>query len=235
MILSVIFDEGCLLCGRTDLFSRHYALCRRCFSGIVFAPKAAPGCRKCSRQLVSESEICMRCRNEDFAFGANYSLGEYCGSLKKVIGLYKFKDRRKLARLFALMIHRFLEKHADGMPVLLVPAPCSRKRMKEKGYNHMLLVCRILKQKYGVSVFGGLRRYRGRQLKLLNRDERKKELAGKIYMKEKDIRRFRAAAEGKQVFFVDDIFTTGTTASVCCRVLEEKGGKKADVITLALD
>ena len=235
MFASVLFDESCLLCGRYDSFSGTYALCRRCFSEIIFTVPETPACRVCSRGLISENEICMRCRKEEFSFGSNVSLGNYDGNLKKAIGLYKFRDRRKLARFFALMIYRFLKKNGGTGNILAVPAPCSRKRMKEKGYNHMGLVCRILRRKYSVQVFDGLKRYSGKQLKLLNREGRKKELAGKIYIPAGDVRRSRKMAAGKRVLFIDDIFTTGTTASVCCGVLKKYGAENVDAVTLALD
>jgi predicted amidophosphoribosyltransferase len=79
------------------------------------------------------------------------------------------------------------------------------------------------------------RRRRGRQLKKLNRQERKEELVDKLYMTAGDARNFRVLCQDKNVFLLDDIFTTGSTASACAGILKENGCEKPDIITFAID
>lgn len=41
------------------------------------------------------------------------------------------------------------------------------------------------------------------------------------------------AIEDKEILLIDDVFTTGSTANECARVLMEAGARKVDVFTLA--
>ena len=233
-ILSLIFDQGCLLCGHDDVFSEKYGLCRHCAFPLLFHEEKGEKCRVCGRSLISEDGICMRCRNESYSFGTNHYFWDYEGIAKQVIGLYKFKGQRRIGRFLALVVYRYLRK-IGPQEVLLVPAPCSPARLKKVGYNHMEAVCRALKRRHGILFADVLRRRRGRQLKKLNREERKAELVDKLYMKPRDICRFRALAQGKHIILLDDIFTTGTTASACAGLLKQNGAENADIITFAID
>ena len=233
-ILSLIFDMSCLLCGTSDSFSEKYGLCRKCAFPLLFHEEKGDKCRVCGRPLISEFEICMRCRNEDYNFGRNHYFWDYEGTAKTVIGLYKFKGQRRIGRFLALVVYRYLRR--KGLRnVLLVPAPCSPARLKKTGYNHMEAVCRALKGIYGIPFAAVLRRRRGRQLKKLNRQERKEELVDKLFIRPRDARKFRVLCQDKKVFLLDDIFTTGSTASACAGILKENGCEKPDIITFAID
>ena len=233
-ILSLIFDMGCLLCGHDDSFSEKYGLCRRCASNLLFGQESGSRCRKCSRLLISEDGICTRCRNESFLFDSNISFWEYTGVAKDVIGLYKFKGQRRIGHFLALAVYRHLKRHSL-LSALLVPAPCSPGRLRKNGYNHMEYVCRVLKRVHGIPFAAVLRRRQGRQLKKLSRDDRKVELVDKLYMEEKDKTRFKALSQGRKVILLDDIFTTGSTASACAGLLKENGVNCIDILTFALD
>ena len=233
-ILSLIFDMGCLLCGTSDSFAEKYGLCKKCAFPLLFHEEKGEKCCICGRPLISEDEICMRCRNEKFAFNRNHCFWDYDGTAKKIIGLYKFKGHRRIGRFLALAVYRYLRRQGLGS-VLLIPAPCSPARLKKTGYNHIEAVCRALKGMAGIPFAAVLQRRRGRQLKQLSRDERKVELVDKLYIRAKDVHRLKALAQGKQIFLLDDIFTTGTTASTCARILKEAGCKRVDIITFAID
>ena len=234
-ILSLILDQGCLLCGHDDSFSEKYGLCRRCAFPLLFHEEKGEKCRVCGRPLISEEGICMRCRSEDYAFNTNHCFWDYEGTAKTVIGLYKFKGQRRLGRFLALVVYRYLRKERSLENVLLVPAPCSPARLKKTGYNHMEAVCRALKRMHGILFADVLRRLKGRQLKKLNRQERKAELGDKLYIKPRDALELRALAQGKQVILLDDVFTTGSTASACAGILKQNGAENVDIITFAID
>ena len=233
-ILSLIFDQGCLLCGHDDAFSGKYGLCRHCAFPLLFHEEKGEKCRVCGLPLISEDGICMRCRNEDYAFNTNHYFWDYEGTAKTVIGLYKFKGQRRIGRFLALVVYRYL--HKSGIEnVLLVPAPCSPARLKKTGYNHMEAVCRALKGMHGIPFADVLRRRRGRQLKKLNKEERKAELVDKLYIKPRDAHKFRVLAQGRHVILLDDVFTTGSTASACAGILKQNGAENVDIITFAID
>ena len=231
---SLIFDQGCLLCGHQDAFSEKYGLCCSCAFPLLFARKRGPLCSVCGRPLISEDGICMRCRSRDYSFDRNSYFWEYSDNAKAVVGFYKFKGHRRVGRFLALCLWRYLRhRYPDG--VLLIPAPCSSGRLKKYGFNHITRICRMLKRDFGIPFADVLHRRRGVQLKKLNREQRKEEIRNKIYMNDRDASRMADLCNGKSVVFLDDIFTTGATASTCARVLRESGIKDVDIVTFALD
>ncbi|MBR4375889.1 MAG: hypothetical protein IKS91_02555 [Spirochaetia bacterium] len=42
-------------------------------------------------------------------------------------------------------------------------------------------------------------------------------------------------AYGKHVILLDDVFTTGSTASACAGILKQNGCESVDIITFAID
>ncbi len=233
-ILSLVFDTGCLLCGYDDAFSEKYGLCKRCAFPLLFHEEKGEKCSVCGRLLISEDGICMRCRNEEYSFNTNHCFWDYDGVARQVIGLYKFKGQRRIGRFLALVVYRYLRK--KGLKnVLLVPAPCSPARLKKNGYNHMEAACRALKGMYGIPFADVLRRLKGRQLKKLNRQERKAELVNKLYIRPRNALRLRTLSQGKHIILLDDVFTTGSTASACAEVLKQNGCESVDIITFAID
>jgi len=232
--LSLIFDQRCLLCGHQDVFSEKYGLCRPCAFPLLFAQKKGPLCSICGRPLISEDGICMRCRNEDYSFDKNTYLWEYADNAKTVIGLYKFKGQRRIGRFLALCLWHYLRRQYSG-DILLIPAPCSTGRLKEHGFNHITRICRMLKRNFGIPFADVLHRRRGVQLKKLNRIQRKEEIRNKVYISCRDAGKIASLCNGRSIVFIDDIFTTGITASTCARVLKKNGASHVDIVTFALD
>ena len=118
---SLIFDQGCLLCGHQDAFSEKYGLCCSCAFPLLFARKRGPLCSVCGRPLISEDGICMRCRSRDYSFDRNSYFWEYSDNAKAVVGFYKFKGHRRVGRFLALCLWR-LWPCARTMPALPWPA-----------------------------------------------------------------------------------------------------------------
>ena len=44
-----------------------------------------------------------------------------------------------------------------------------------------------------------------------------------------------AIQHNKKILLIDDIYTTGSTANECCKILQEAKPKKIDVFTIAKD
>ena len=63
----------------------------------------------------------------------------------------------------------------------------------------------------------------------LNKEEREQNIKG-VYMLKN-----AAKLTNKKILLVDDIYTTGSTANECCRVLEEAETSKIGVLTIAKD
>ena len=61
----------------------------------------------------------------------------------------------------------------------------------------------------------------------LKLDERRKNVLGTYLIKNSD------KIKGKTILLVDDIYTTGATASECAKMLKTNGARKVIVVTIA--
>ena len=113
---------------------------------------------------------------------------------------------------------------------LMVPAPLSEKRLRERGFNQSLLLARRMAQLLPSSILlDDTILVKGRDTASqhdLNYEQRREHLHG-VFRADK-----RAA--GKTILLVDDVATTGTTLSECGRALYLAGAERVLCCTAAV-
>lgn len=219
--------ERCLACGVTLACSGDCRgpVCSACRSRLELI--TGRRCLTCSRQLLSETDRCTRCRNRDYAFAGNTSLFAYTGAVRRLLYHYKFKARTRVADLFAEALDA--AGLVDGAScVIPVPArPRSPLQRTSTRFDQTGLIARSLRRRTGCAVRDALRRSPGPPQKRLDYDARSHNVAGRI----------RAASSEplpERVTLLDDVFTTGATAHECARVLARCGVRETRVVTVAL-
>jgi len=223
--LELLFPGRCLLCGGELAFNARgqEPLCLQCREGLV-PVSGTRRCEVCSLPLISESKVCTRCRKRRYEFESNLSLFEYQGGIRELLYQYKFRNRRRLA---AVLAGYFAEALRAGFPgAVLVPAPGNPQAVARRGWDPVLRICRLLQRAYGLPVCRALSRRAGPPQKLLDYEERLRNLRGTIRLRR---------PVGAEPLLLDDIFTTGATASECARLLRLGGASRVRVLTLAID
>jgi len=115
---------------------------------------------------------------------------------------------------------------------LVVPVPPRRRRMRERGWDHMQLISRYIARRHRIRVWRCLSRGGDVPQKALNYEQRLLNIAASgISLKG----RFGPLAVASEVVLIDDVFTTGATADECARILFKGGAKKVHVLTFAQD
>jgi len=227
LILDLLFPGRCLLCGEALYPQRQPStpVCPECLG--LLRPLEGSRCRRCSRELVSELELCTHCRERSYDFLEHHSLFAYRGRVKELIRQYKFARRRRLAALLAaLLAGEYMRLFA---PSPLVPVPSRPGSRRQGAGNHLELIARILARAYGIPVHPVLERTGGLPQKRLGLRERSSNVRGTIRLKREGRLPWPAAV------VMDDVFTTGATASECARVLRQAGVEEVRVLTLAMD
>jgi len=116
-----------------------------------------------------------------------------------------------------------------GEQDLLLPVPLHRDRLRQRGFNQASVLAWPLARRFGLPMPQGLLR-RARptvpQVALPER-ERRQNVRGVFVVADK------RALQGRRVLLVDDVLTTGATATECSRVLRAAGAETVDVLTLA--
>lgn len=247
-IFITVFPQACLLCGAPLGFAPPggVPVCPDCDRAIL--PISGARCEKCSQPLTSEQGLCMRCRTREFAFDAAFSLFRYDGAVRDLIAQYKFRGNRRLSGLFARHLAVACRERYSGIPIVPVPARPSGKR--KRGWDHVEAILECLVRFHRIPALHLLVRKNGAQQKSLDFSGRMSNLNGLIAMS----RAWRtsqptagfqpsSAAEilrspralPRSVVLLDDIFTTGATASECSRVLRSAGVESIQVLTIAID
>ena len=159
-------------------------------------------------------------------FDAAYSYGFYEDRLRDLIHVYKY-DRveplaKPLGRLLALALPR------DRAFDVVVPMPLHWQKRWQRGFNQSALLAREVSRRTGFPVARALRRVRNTQAQAgLTNAKRRANVSGA----------FRAikphAVRGKRVLLIDDVLTTGATASSCARALKLAGAAEVTLLTLA--
>ena len=191
--------------------------------------------RKCilCRSLLSKSEtdLCTKCRLDqpEYPYGRKKTpfiadltaVWRYTGDVRKSLHRYKFGKARHYAavygRLLAMRILRDLPQ-AD----IITWVPVSRKRLRQRGYDQVRLLAEAVSPELGIPAEPLLNKFRDNQPNsgLKTPEERRANVLGAY--KAVGQEHFR----GKRVLLLDDIITTGATASECARVLLTAGAEE---------
>lgn len=231
--LDIIYptDIRCFICcvKREDMLS--YGICELCESNLPFIEP--PVCTKCGKMMLIEDTLCLDCQDTSYAFYKGISIFEFSTEVKRLIHRYKYKREKYLS---TPMIHWMTE----GLKLyrwdfdLIVPVPLHPNRQRQRGFNQAELLARGLSKNTGVPLVShGLLRIRNTpQQARLDKEQRQKNLEGafEISQRHKSLKTFH----NKTILLVDDVYTTGSTAHQCAKVLLAGGADRVYVITLAM-
>lgn len=112
---------------------------------------------------------------------------------------------------------------------MIVSVPLHPKREQSRGYNQSYLIARELGRELGIKNEPRLlaRVKNTHSQSLLKRDERLENIKDAFRITD------TSRVEGKAIFLVDDILTTGATLNECSRVLKGAGAKKIVAAVIA--
>lgn len=222
----MFFPSRCCNCG--NLVDTP-GLCPTCWSKITWISE--PKCAICGHPFPLEiMPICSQCLADKPYFHKAVSVMVYDDSSKNMILAFKNSDATYLTEQFSKLMYKVGSLEIESSDII-VPVPIHfLKRLKRK-YNQSELLGRYISEISGVA-------YEPRILDKIKQTlpqeglsgaKRRKNVAGSFGVN----RRYEDLLKNKNVLLVDDVFTTGSTVNECAKILQEKGAKKVNVVTLA--
>lgn len=189
-------------------------------------------CILCRRILPKEeTDLCRSCRldQSEYPYGRKKvphiadltALWLYEGDVRRSLHRYKFGNARHYAagygRLLAMRIDRDLPR-----PDVITWVPISAKRLRQRGYDQVELLAKAVGPELGIPTAKLLDKFRDNQANsgLKTPAERRANVLGVYKIADPE------AVRGKRVLLLDDIVTTGATASECARVLRTFGAEE---------
>ena len=227
---NLIFPDECRVCGESLQEVSRIPVCSRCLAepSVLTAEYYCAACRTpfVTPYPLDESGRCGLCRAGLQGFDAVYSYGSYEGTLRKLIHIYKYNGVEPLAAPFGRLLAQVLPREQTFD--VIVPMPLHWRKRWQRGFNQAELLAREISRRWNVPIEKPVRRRGGSAAQAgLSNAQRRKNVAHV----------FRAGKgkplHGKRVLLVDDVFTTGATASSCARVLKRAGAAHVTLLTLA--
>jgi ComF family protein len=168
---------------------------------------------------------CALCRSGLRGFDWASCYGAYEGTLRDLIHLYKYGRMKPLAKPLSDLLLAALprEQQFDGV----VAVPLHWRRKWDRGFNQSELLARLIARRTGLRLLDPVRRRRATQVQAgLSNSRRRQNVAGAFRAKS-------GAVQGLRILLIDDVMTTGATASACAHVLKRAGAKSVALLTLA--
>ncbi|MCQ8240681.1 double zinc ribbon domain-containing protein [Rhizosaccharibacter radicis] len=231
MLLDMLLPPRCAACD--EAVERQGQFCFKCFGAARFI--AEPACRCCgvpfeNAGLAGPDRVCVECAAQPPAWRQARAAFVYGEFSRRLILPLKYGDRTEMAAVLGAHMARAGQRLLVGADVL-VPVPLHRRRLRRRRYNQAALLCRALSRSTGVP-FGldVLRRVKATApLAGLGGQDRLASLSGAIEVRETR----RSVVAGRSVVLVDDVLTTGATASACAAALMAAGAASVDVLAAA--
>ena len=179
-----------------------------------------------NRFPLDEHSLCGLCRAGARGFDGAYCFGAFEGTLRKLIHLFKYNRMKPLARPLAGYLAAALPR--DQRFEVVVPMPLHWRRRWQRGFNQAELLARRTARRAGIPMVNAVRRTRATATQAgLSNARRRENVAGAFRVKKP-----RAVA-GRRVLLIDDVMTTGATASACALALKRAGATSVALLTLA--
>lgn len=151
----------------------------------------------------------------------------YEGKIRDVIIRMKFYGNKAFSDVLAFLLCNLLNDMAVLSDFdLVIPAPLSKERLFERGFNQAALLAKPFAEQFGVN-------YREDILLKIKDTKRQSRLpSSERFTNVRGAFSASSDAAGKKIIIVDDIFTTGSTLAECAQTLKDAGAANIVGVTL---
>ncbi len=176
----------CLLCGIDH--QQQHSLCTDCWEQLPWY-----------KQYIIRHEQHILCAHH------------YDFPINRIIQTYKYEQQLQYQNLLA---HSLLNLRTPKVQAI-VPMPISTERLKERGYNQMLIIAKIMARELKVPVWQPIIRDAQHSQKGLSRIERLENIENQFQTVKTEKRKY------KKVLLIDDVVTTGSSIHAMNKALHD--------------
>lgn len=228
-MIDILFPKICLLCNNS---SKRSIICKSCSLTFSFIDNNKV-CDICGVPIFNLSEqnlyLCGNCISDRNSFLKVRSVLLYKDKIKDLLHEFKYSSKLYIAGyLTALIIDKF-PSDLIGFD-LIVPVPLHIRRLRQRGYNQSVLICKVLSKSLGVNLdLFSLKKVRDTrpQVDASNFQQRAKNVKDSFHVSDKN------EFADKSVLLFDDVYTSGSTIKECSKQLLKSGAKYVYGLTLA--
>lgn len=229
--LALFYPPHCAYCDEDLLAINNGALlCGKC--GDLLGPVVWEACRRCGAPISEESppaSQCSHCRGQHFHFDRVVALGPYQRELREAV----LRTKRSSGEVLATTLGQWFGSRRGPLlemtrSDLVVPVPMHWRRHLTRRSNGVELIAAALASILRLPLESGAvyQRHNTRLQRNLPPRERLRNVRGAFRLRRGyDLR-------GTTVLLVDDVLTTGATASEVARALKRDGGVSRVIVAV---
>ena len=232
--LERLFPRTCCLCGEVGPPQDPCADCERFLDGLLLRTV----CPRCAAPLMVAAAAtpepavgpaltpCSACLHQPPPFDRVIAPFGFAPPLSGLIHRMKYHRDLAVAAALGRLLAREVGSRPDfAPPDAVIGLPLSRRRLLHRGFNHAAEMAAIVRRALGLRAPRGIRidrRHTPPQAKAGSARERRANVAGAF-----TVRRWPAGL--REVAIVDDVLTTGATASALAEALRDRGVERIEV------
>lgn len=192
-------------------------------------------CQDCKRKITNSNFYLNQLdfyQNKDNFIEEHFYLFSYVEPIRGKILQYKFDDKAYLANTIYEFfmnnekLYGFLKKYD-----IIIPIPISSSRKRERGYNQSELLARKISKMANIHIETQvLKKAKNNQPQSSLNKEQRRENVKNVYKVQNEVK-----IQNKEILLLDDIYTTGSTANECARMLKQAGCQTVGILTIASD
>lgn len=207
------------MCG--DIILDKKEVCTKCLNDLPYV--TGETCQRCGAAL----DRC-NCKVGDFAFFQNIAPFYYEKSAKQAVIRMKFHNKPQLCKFMSDVMYNYIcVKYKDITFDCITFVPSDRLKMLRKGFNQSELLAKRISTHMKVPLDNLLtKKFSFVSQKNKRKERRRKDVHG-LYNSNKSVK-------DETILLIDDILTTGSTASECARILKKAGAKRVYCATFAI-
>ncbi|MCP5535321.1 MAG: ComF family protein [Akkermansiaceae bacterium] len=230
-LLDLIYPATCHLCHCPLTHGRH--LCEPCGESLHYIE--APFCSRCGECFdgkIDDVFICPNCHGLELDFEFARAALHSEGDGRTLVHDFKYRRQIYLADELGRLIKTALDD-PRFQPYLdrgiLVPVPLHWLRLRKRKFNQSEEIAASLAKITSLTLVNALKRIRNTETQTrFSRAKRLENLAEAFEVRKK----YQSHIHGREIILVDDVFTTGSTANECAKLLMKHGASRVAVLTL---
>ena len=234
-LLKKLIPSRCILCSLTittrefrEISQPDIPLCELCIDSL---PKIITACGLCNTPL-QNGNLCGVCIRSQRHWDQCFAAFEYKDSIKHIITEFKYRQKPALGKLLSYLLHQHIINNHDGeMPDYLIPVPMHHSQLKHRGFNQSLILCNTLSKLLNIPTINIIQKQKNiHTQKGLSSTERKKFIKNSFQLNTGAIKKLKTV---EKITLIDDVMTTGSTASEIARLLKKSGISTVEAWVLA--
>jgi ComF family protein len=214
-MLDLLLPQRCVVCSLPG-----DQVCGGCRSSLRRI--AAPLCERCGAPTAWPVRRCAECAGRRLAFATARAAVEYDEPVRRVVAAWKERGLRRLAAWAAEIV---LETVPRPEATCVVAVPADRDRRLKRGHHAAERLAEALGEAWELPVERILERTSSsRRQRGLSQAERRRNVAAAFAL--------QSPVRGR-VALIDDVYTTGATATAAASTLRRGGANRVAIVTFA--